>query len=391
LTVPAVPRILGRDRFGRLEAGVPSNAAAVVNHETTTAVGLSSGPRVLIIGASLVIIIAGMRAAAPVLLPFALALFLAILSLPLLGWLRERRVPAPIAVVVTLLANAFVIAGLIFIVSRSLTDFINSLPRYVVLIQATIDNALARLAERGVDTTYWETAEFINPGALLDLARGTLRGVAGVLSMTVLVLIILIFILAEASGFGDKVRAAMGQADADLSRFTRITSEVQRFLGIKTLTSLATGTLIGIWTWLMGLDFPLLWGLLAFLLNYIPSIGSILAAIPAVGVALLQYGVSRAIVIAIGYLAVNITIGNLIEPNVMGRRLGLSALVVVLSLIFWGWVFGPIGMFLSVPLTVIVKIMLENTNDFRWVAVLLDSPRATTPPPREVHHESPLA
>lgn len=353
---------------------------------------LSPAPRVLVIGASLVIIIAGMRAAAPILLPFALALFLAILSLPLLGWLQARRVPPPIAVFITLLANMFVIAMLIFVVSRSLTDFVNALPRYVVMMQATVDNALARLAERGVDTTYWDSAEFVNPGALLDVARGTLRGVANVLSTTLLVLIILIFILAEASGFGYKLRAAMGGGDADLSRFTRMTREVQRFLGIKTLTSLATGTLVGVWVWLMGLDFPLLWGLLAFMLNYIPSVGSILAAVPAVGLALLQYGVSRAIVVALGYLAVNITIGNLIEPNVMGRRLGLSALVVVLSLIFWGWVFGPIGMFLSVPLTVIVKIMLENTSDFRWVAVLLDTPRSSAPPPLEtVHPETPLA
>jgi AI-2 transport protein TqsA len=364
----------------------------VVTQDNPTKSALSPAPRVLMIGAALVIIIAGMRAAAPILLPFALALFLAILSLPLLGWLQRNRVPPPIAVLITLLANVFVIAVLIFVVSRSLTEFINALPRYVVMIQASVDNTLARLAERGVDTTYWDSADFVNPGALLDLARGTLRGVASILSTTLLVLIILIFILAEASGFGYKLRAAMGGGDVDLSRFTRITLEVQRFLGIKTLTSLVTGTLIGVWVWLMGLDFPLLWGLLAFLLNYIPSIGSILAAIPAIGLASLQYGISRALVVGLGYLAVNITIGNLIEPNVMGRRLGLSALVVVLSLIFWGWVFGPIGMFLSVPLTVIVKIMLENTKDFRWVAVLLDSPRTGTPPPLEpVHHETPLA
>jgi AI-2 transport protein TqsA len=361
--------------------------------QTRTSPSLSPAPRVLIIGASLVVIVAGMRAAAPILLPFALALFLAILSLPLLNWLLARRVPVVLGVLATVLANVFVLGALLFVVSRSLTEFVNAMPRYLVLMQGMTDNMLARLAERGLDTTYWQTTDLLNPGALLELARGTLRSIASVVSTAVLVLIILIFILAEASGFGYKVRVAMGQADADLSRFARITLEVQRFLGIKTLTSLSTGTLIGVWVWLMGLDFPLLWGLVAFLLNYIPSVGSIIAAIPAVMLALLQYGVSRAIVVAIGYLAVNIVIGNLIEPNVMGRRLGLSALVVVLSLIFWGWVFGPIGMFLSVPLTVIVKISLENTNDFRWVAVMLDSPRVAPPPPAAdgVPVESPLA
>jgi AI-2 transport protein TqsA len=367
----------------------------VVATDTPKTSTISPAPRVLIIGASLVVIVAGMRAAAPILLPFALALFLAILSLPLLNWLLKRRVPVALGVLLTVLANVFVLGGLLFVVSRSLTEFINAMPRYLVLLQGMTDSTLLRLQERGLDTTYWQTTELLNPGALLDVARGTLRSVASVLSTAVLVLIILIFILSEASGFGNKVRAAMGQADADLSRFARITLEVQRFLGIKTLTSLSTGILIGVWVWLMGLDFPLLWGLIAFLLNYIPSVGSILAAIPAVGLALLQYGVSRALVVAIGFLAVNIVIGNLIEPNIMGRRLGLSALVVVLSLIFWGWVFGPIGMFLSVPLTVIVKISLENTNDFKWVAVLLDSPRAVAPPPvgaaDPARLESPLA
>jgi AI-2 transport protein TqsA len=361
----------------------------VANPQTVQSTALSPAPRVLIIAAALVVIIAGMRAAAPILLPFALALFLAILSLPLLRWLVDRRVPFAISLVATIFANILVVGALIFVVSRALTEFVNALPRYIVLVEAQLDNLLIRLQDRGLDTTYWDATELLNPAAVLDIARGTLGAVASVLSMTVLVLIILIFILAEASGFGIKMRAALGQADADLSRFTRLTHEVQRFLGIKTLTSLVTCSVIGVWTWFMGLDFPLLWGLLAFLLNYIPSVGSILAAIPAVGLAMLQYDLSRGVIVAGGYLAVNIVIGNLIEPNVMGRRLGLSALVVVLSLIFWGFIFGPIGMFLSVPLTVIVKITLENTNDFRWVAVLLDSPRAVAAPPR--HHESPLA
>src|SRR5690606_25400577 len=154
-----------------------------------------------------------------------------------------------------------------------------------------------------------------------------------------------------------------------------VTREVQRFLAIKTLISLATGILIGVSVWLAGLDFALLLGLLAFLLNYVPNIGSILAAIPGIMLALIQYGVSRALIVLAAYLAVNVALGNILEPNLMGRRFGLSTLIVVLSLIFWGWVLGPVGMLLSVPLTMIVKIMLEHTQDFRWLAILLGSPQ----------------
>ena len=126
----------------------------------------------------------------------------------------------------------------------------------------------------------------------------------------------------------------------------------------------------------MGLAFPMVWGLLAFLLNCVPSIGAIIAAIPAVLFALVQHGPGSALVVAIGYIVVNTAIGSLLEPHLIGRTLGLSTLVVFLSLVFWGWVWGPLGMLLSVPLTMIVKIFLENSEDLRWVAVMLDSGRA---------------
>ena len=149
-------------------------------------------------------------------------------------------------------------------------------------------------------------------------------------------------------------------------------TEVQEYLGIKTFISLATGILLGAWCWVMGLDFPVLLGLMAFVLNYVPTVGSIIASAPAILLALIQVGFGHAVLVGAGFFAVNGVFGNLIEPNLLGRRLGLSTLVVILSLIFWGWVWGPVGALLAVPLTMIVKIMLENTSDLRWVAVLLD-------------------
>ena len=152
-------------------------------------------------------------------------------------------------------------------------------------------------------------------------------------------------------------------------------AQVQRFLGLKTLTSLATGVLVGVWTAVVGLEFSVVWGLLAFLLNYIPNIGSIVAAIPAVLLGLVQGGVAYALLIAIGYVVINISIGNFIEPWLLGRTLGLSTLVVFLSLVFWGWMWGSVGMLLSVPLTMIAKILCENTDDLHWIAVMLDNRR----------------
>ena len=331
------------------------------------------GTRFLFTAACLVVVVAGLRIGAPILVPFALALLLAILSLPLLLWLRRRRVPGVLAVALTMLVNIATLGFLMLLASRSFGALRGALPRYVVQLETLALGLRDRLAARGVPVSDLLITDLINPEAAVGLIGGTLRGIASTVSLAFLVLLIMAFILAEATVFPAKLRVALGREDADLGRFAQITREVQHYLGIKTVISLVTGILVGFWVWMLGVDFPLFWGLIAFLFNYIPTIGSILAAIPAMLLALVQFGVGPALVVGLGYLVINVIFGNIVEPHLLGRRLGLSTLVVILSLLFWGWVWGPIGMLLSLPLTMIVKIMLENTDDFRWVAVLLGS------------------
>jgi len=187
-----------------------------------------------------------------------------------------------------------------------------------------------------------------------------------------LVFLIVLFILIEASGFPGKLQAAFPNPEKTLGHFKAMTASVNQYMGVKAIFSLATGTLVWLLLALIGVDFAPTWGLLAFLLNFIPNIGSIIAAVPAILLALIQLGWPSALLTMLGYLVVNITIGNFLEPRFMGRRLGLSTLVVFLSLLFWGWVLGPIGMVLSVPLTMIVKIALAANEGTRWVAVLLE-------------------
>jgi len=213
----------------------------------------------------------------------------------------------------------------------------------------------------------------------MDMLTGTLRGVAGVLSNLLLVFFTIVFILAEAAGLPAKMKAAFGWGEGP-ERLNKILQEVQRFLAIKSVVSLVTGILVGVSLWLVGVDFPMLWGGLAFLLNYIPTLGSVLAAIPPVLLAMLQLGPGYALVVTLIFLVINVPMGNLVEPYFMGRRLGISTLVVFLSLVFWGWVWGPVGMLLSVPLTMILKILLENTEDLRWIAVFLGASPRSEPP-----------
>ncbi len=135
---------------------------------------------------------------------------------------------------------------------------------------------------------------------------------------------------------------------------------------------------VAIWVWALGIDFPVIWGLLAFLLNFIPNLRSIIAAVPPVFLGYIQFGIGRAVLVAAGFGVVNLIFGNVVEPKFMGRKLGLFPLVAFLSLVFWGWVWGPVGMLLSVPMTMVVKIALESNPSTRWISILLDSEASVT-------------
>ena len=145
---------------------------------------------------------------------------------------------------------------------------------------------------------------------------------------------------------------------------------------IKSIVSAATGALVAFCLWVIGVDYPLMWGMLAFAFNFIPTIGSIIAAVPPVLLALVQLGPGSALAVAVCYIVLNLTIGNVVEPRFMGKGLGLSTMVVFFSLLFWGWVFGPIGMLLSVVLTIIIRIMLESSEETKkWALLLGPNPR----------------
>ena len=327
------------------------------------------------IGAAVVVVLAGLKAAQSLIIPFLLALFLAIICFPAVAWMTSKRVPVGIAVltVVVVLLGAF--SGFGAIVGGSVDEFTAFATQNQARFDGLVQSASAWFEARQIDPESLDLLNMLQPGKLINLLGGVLKNLAGVLSNFLLILLTMIFMLFEAASIPTKVRAAVGPGRFDIGNMRHAVIQVQRYLGLKTLTSLGTGLLVGLWTAILGLDFAVVWGLLAFLLNYIPSIGSIVAAVPAVLLGLIQGGLGYAILIAVGYVVANIGIGNFVEPWLMGRTLGLSTLVVFLSLVFWGWMWGSIGMLLSVPLTMIFKILFENTDDLQWIAVMLDNKR----------------
>ncbi len=334
----------------------------------------SLGPRFMITAAAFVIIIAGMRSASPILIPFLLSVFLAIISAPPLFWLKKKGVPTLPAMLIVISSVLGIVFVLVFMIGTSLDDFSRSAPFYQQSLKEKTQSVLSMLDRMGVSVSGHGLLEAFDPGIVMKMVTRILSGLRIVLTNGFLILLTVIFILLEASSFPTKLRAVLGEHNHEsFAHFDTFMSNMQRYIAIKTLTSLGTGITVAVWLTFLGIDYPLLWGLLAFLLNYVPNIGSILAAIPAVFLALIQLGTGSAILTILGYAVVNILFGTVIEPRVMGRGLGLSTLVVFLSLVFWGWVLGPVGMLLSVPLTMTLKIALDSSEDTRWIAILLGS------------------
>jgi predicted PurR-regulated permease PerM len=331
---------------------------------------------VVIILAAIVVVIFGMQSASAIIVPFLVATFLALITVRPMLWLQEHRVPTVIAALIIVLAILGVILVVGVVVGRSLAAFTAALPGYQEQLQDRIDVLIAFIAQYTDDDRSIESlGDLINPGWAMGLAAGLLNAVRDVLTNTLLITFTMIFILLEASNFGTKVEAAFGRSASSLQGPRQFLDDLTSYLGIKTMVSMVTGLLIWLTTWWIGLDFPQLWGMLAFLLNYVPTIGSIIAAVPAVLLAIVQLGLGEATAVAVAFLTVNITFGNFIEPRLMGYGVGISPLIIFVGLIFWGWVFGPVGMLLSVPLSMSLKLALESDERTRWIAIFIGSQR----------------
>lgn len=332
---------------------------------------LSTAGQFILSAAAFVVVVAGMKAAASLLVPFLLSIFIALICSPMLVWLRGKKVPTWAAIMLIMLA--IVASGTLVatIVGASIADFRTQMPSYQARLQEMSGGVQQWLAAKGVRIDAGQWRESFDPGVVMQLVGNVLASFGNVMTNAFLILLTVIFILAEETGFRQKLSQARSGSETSLAAIERFTDGVNRYLGIKTLLSLLTGVLVVIWLWVLGVDYALMWGLLAFLLNFVPAIGSTLAAVPAVLLALIQLGPLTAGLAAVGCMVINIVIDNVLAPRITGKELDLSPLVVLLSLIFWGWVLGPVGMLLSIPLTIMVKIALENDRSTSWLGLML--------------------
>ena len=333
--------------------------------------------RALIITACLVVILAGLKAAATLVVPFLLAAFLAIILAPPFAYMKRKGIPGAVALVVMIFGLAVLGVMAVTILRTSLDQFTAALPTYEANLRAQLDLVWQWLENQGIDAPKEFVADNLDPQLAMRYAGGIARALSGMLGKSLLIFIVVAFMLVEASGLHRKIHSMPGVSEKGIGALEKSFQDVRRYVTLKSVMSLLTGVLVMVWLWILEIDNALFMGLLAFFFNFVPTIGSFVAAIPGVILGFILLGPGMAAVTAVGYTVINVGVSNVIEPRFMGQGLGISPLVIVVSLIFWGWLLGPIGMLLSVPLTMAMKAGLESGDVTRPIAVLLG------PPPKE--------
>jgi predicted PurR-regulated permease PerM len=325
----------------------------------------------LFILAAAVVVLVGVRLSAPVLNPILFAIVFALLFAPVYGWL-QRRLPTGVALLLSFVALLIIIVGLFVLLSASISRFTGRLSFYAQQLDAQLSDLQELLDRLGLSAV--DLSEVVNTSALVGAIGAVLSGISGFLSGLFLILMIMLFLLGESSAMMERLRTSVAQDNPQVARLTVIGQSVALSFGLRAIVNLVTALGITLVLWLLGVDFPLLWGVLVFFLSFIPYIGLVLAVAPAVVLALAEFGLGRAIIVIVAVVIINVLAENVLSPVLMGRGLELSPTVVFLSFIFWAWLLGGPGAFLALPLTLFVAIMLGSFPETRWLASLMGLP-----------------
>jgi AI-2 transport protein TqsA len=332
--------------------------------------------RVMLFLAATVVVLVGMRLGAPILNPIFFAVVLALLFSPVYSWLKRRGLPTPLALVLMLVGLTILFLALFSILSISITRFSERVGFYVTQLDVELDNLDALLERLGFSSV--DLQEVVKPSALAGALGVVLSGIASFLSDLFLILMITLFLLGEGSAMMNRLRASVHEDNAQVAKLTTVGQSVVRQFGLRAIVNLVTGAGVTILLLVLGVDFPLLWGILTFFLSFVPYIGLVLAVAPAVVLALAEFGVDRALLVAAGVTVINVLAENLLSPMMMGRGLNLSPTVVFLSFILWAWLLGGPGAFLAVPITLFVAVMFDTFPETRWLASLIGVSGADT-------------
>lgn len=318
-----------------------------------------------------VILLGGIKIAGEIVIILFLAIFISSIFSTVLNLLQNKGFPRFIAYIVVLSIFFGATIFTIYIINLSLQDFLSNLDSYEEKLNKLILSAISIANNYGYAIDKKMIFDTLNFGSFFAFTTSLIGSIGTFLSKFLLVIIGVAFILAETKSSQTKLKMIFGKNQKSLEHFELFSHNIKKYFIVKSFTSLLTGVVIGLMLILFGVDYPILWGFIAVLFNFVPVIGSLVAAIPAILLSAIELDIQTTAYIIILYVVINISISNVIEPKLMGKELGLSPLVIFFSLILWGWLLGIVGMFLAVPITMTLKIAFNSNHQTKWIALLM--------------------
>jgi len=348
----------------------PAHDSSGIGEAVSRALRQPSFLRVMFFLAATVVVLTGMRLGSPVLSPILFAVVLCLLFSPIYSWLRHHRIPTPLALLLMLVGLSILFGGIFLILGVSIARFSGDIGSYSDKLSGQLANIQSMAKSYGLSTNV-DIRDAVKPSALAGAIGAVLGGLADFLSNIFLILLITLFLLAEGPAMMSRLRASAGADHPQLKSMMVFGHSVVRQLGLRAIVNLFTAAGVVILLFVLGVDFPVMWGILTFFLSFIPWIGLPIAVAPAVILALAEYGVERALLVILGVVVINVIAENLLSPMLMGRGLSLSPTVLFVGFIFWAWLLGGSGAFLAAPLTIFVALIFQTFPETRWIASLM--------------------
>jgi AI-2 transport protein TqsA len=325
--------------------------------------------RVLLTGACAVIVLVGMRAAADLLVPFLVTLLAVLAATPLVLNLQQRGIPPRLAR--TGVYIALVVVGLLLFVyvTRLLGEFTANLPRYQEELDARTTQLETDLASAGISVSLQDLRGSFLHTFVVTMVNQISR------TMTTLVFVFpaALLVLMESPRLATQLPQRFSSDEQIMAEFLRYQRSVTEFLVITAQAGFLLAAFFAAWLWLLGVNLPILWGILAFLVSFIPGVGLVFAAIPPLIMAWIQFGFLRAVLVVIGLIGISAAVHHRMGRNAIARRLDLSIAVLYLGAFFWTWILGPFGALLAAPIMALVKLLLESSGQTRWLAMLMSA------------------
>ena len=332
---------------------------------------MSQVGRTLLTIAGAVAVLAGMRVAAPILGPIFLAFVIATAWSPGSDWLQRRGWKPSVAALTGIIIGVLAMALFVGLVWASLIQLQGKLPGYQPRIAALQETIREKLSDLPFETSGILNSDVVQPGAIVGYGLTTIRRLTETVGNIVLLVLLMAFMMLESTRYPRKLREALGSRPATIERLTQFGERIRSYVVINSIFGLVAAVINTTVLLAAGVDFAILWGVLSFLLSFVPNIGFMIALVPPTLMAVVEYGFTRGLIVVIAYTVINFIVDNVIKPRFVGSTLDLSPLIVVVSLVFWGWLLGPMGALVAVPLSIGVKFFFESFEESMWLAHLM--------------------